>query len=118
MSQLISMDNLVVRSRGEVSVVERGYGRERFARVIERSPLPVHAARMTLVFDRDSGSSRATADGELDLSGRTLRATSSADTIFDAIHKLERAIEVTLRAVVASCGVQEPDSESAAAASD
>jgi ribosome-associated translation inhibitor RaiA len=102
--QLIDVDDIVVESRGDVSAAERGYSREKLARLIERSRVPVQSARVMLVLDSSRQAHHATADAELDVGKRTVHATSEGDTIFGAVHELERALEVTFRALTLPCG--------------
>ena len=104
MKRLIGVDDIVVESRGDVSAAERGYSREKLARLIERSRVQVQSARVMLVLDPSGRAHHATADAELEVGKRTVHATSEGDTIFGAVHELERALELTFRGLTSPSG--------------
>jgi ribosome-associated translation inhibitor RaiA len=93
------MYDLLVKSRGDVSAAERGYCREKLERLIERSSARVQSAHVMLVFEGSTESAQATADAELDIGDRTVHATSAGDTVFGAVHELERALQLGFRAL-------------------
>ena len=108
-SSSIGIDNIVVRSRGDVSALERGYGREKIARLIGLSSAPVRSAVITLAAGCSGDSARgaaeaeAEAEAELAVDGRTVHAAAAGATVFDAVHELERALRLTFRALAVPC---------------
>jgi hypothetical protein len=85
--------DIVLQSRGDVSMVERGYAREKVGRLRGRAPGPVLFTRVELALDPDPACERpASATVEFDLNGHVLRARASAATTFAAVDALENQV--------------------------
>jgi len=85
--------DIVVQSRGDVSMVERGYAREKIGRARKLARAPVLFTRVDLALEPDPArDQRASAKAEIDVNGSVVRAHVSAETMFAAIDALEQRI--------------------------
>ncbi len=89
----VRVSDVVLQSRGDVSVGERGYAREKMSRIRELAPGPVLFTRVELMLEPDPARDRrASAKAEFDLSGSVVRARAAATTMFAAVDALEGRI--------------------------
>jgi len=90
MTDDVGVSEVVVRAKGEISAVERGYAREKIGRLQGVAPGPVLYCTIDLALEPDPARERrAVAKAAFDVNGRIVRAHVAATTVFEAIDALE-----------------------------